>query len=510
MKNRQIINIVNFIRAVEPRMPMDLITPIREQIRLMKKHHLKGTFLLQYDALITPEIMALFDSLDPRQFEFGIWHEIVQPQVEACGIPWRGRFPWDWHTDCGFSVGYTKSQREQLIDVTYHRFYQHFGYYPRVVGSWLHDTHTLRYISEKYGADAFCNCKEQYGTDGYTLWGGYYGQGYYPSRSNAFLPAQQPENQISVPLFRMLGSDPVYQYDLGLDPHCDAPVMQEVISLEPVYPNAGSNPQWVDWYMRENFNGDCLSFGYAQAGQENSFGWDKMKKGLCYQFPLFEKWQQEGKIAVETLGETGRWYSQTYSQTPASAITAHTAYDDEDKNSVWYSSRFYRVNLFGDHGQMRIRDLHLFSDRVTDPHEDEVCTQNHAVYEALPWIDGCRYSGKGVLAGGYLVYEDGSQPSFDKMTFTDAEKGKAVLQYGDVTVTLTENRLCITCPRAFRLENRIGIDGGHLPETAQCTAHQLDLQYLHTAYAIRLEQGTFWTPDQILSENNTIEILLQA
>lgn len=159
---------------------------------------------------------------------------------------------------------------------------------------------------------------------------------------------------------------------------------------------------------------------------------------------------------------------------------------------------------------MRIRDLHLFSDRVTDPHEDEVCTQNHAVYEALPWIDGCRYSGKGVLAGGYLVYEDGSQPSFDKMTFTDAGEGKAVLQYGDVTVTLTENRLCITCPRAFRLENRIGIDGGHLPETAQCTAHQLDLQYLHTAYAIRLEQGTFWTPDQILSENNTIEILLQA
>ena len=35
MKKRQIVNIVNFIRAVEPRLPMDLIEPVREQIALM-------------------------------------------------------------------------------------------------------------------------------------------------------------------------------------------------------------------------------------------------------------------------------------------------------------------------------------------------------------------------------------------------------------------------------------------------------------------------------------------
>ena len=44
---RQIVNIVNFIRAVEPRMPVDMIRPVREQIALMKRHDLRGTFLLQ-------------------------------------------------------------------------------------------------------------------------------------------------------------------------------------------------------------------------------------------------------------------------------------------------------------------------------------------------------------------------------------------------------------------------------------------------------------------------------
>jgi len=93
MKKRQIVNIVNFIRAVEPRLPMDLIEPVREQIALMKKHGLRGTFLLQYDAMLVPEIVAMLKELDPAQFELGVWHEIVQPEVESIGIPWTGRFP---------------------------------------------------------------------------------------------------------------------------------------------------------------------------------------------------------------------------------------------------------------------------------------------------------------------------------------------------------------------------------------------------------------------------------
>ncbi len=503
--NRQIINIVNFIRAVEPREYVDLLRPVKEQIKLMKKHSLKGTFLLQYDALILDEYVELLKDLDPEQFELGVWYEVVQPLVEGCGLVWRGRFPWDWHTHCGFPVGYSKPEREKLIDLLYQRFKAVFGYYPRVFGSWLFDTHTARYVADKYGADAFCNCKEQYGTDGYTLWGGYYGQGYYPSRKNVFLPAADPENQISVPLFRMLGSDQVYQYDYRIDPDRTEPVMQEVISLEPAYHDRGGGcKRWVDWYLKENFNGECLSFGYAQAGQENSFGWDRMKDGLAYQFAEFERLQNEGRLTVETLGETGRWYKSTYPQTPPSAITAHSAYDS-DKTSVWYSSRYYRVNLYTDQSAFRIRDLHIFSDNCPDIYEDTVCTENCAVYEALPVIDGNRYTGKGVLAGGYI---DGV--SADGMVFTDNGDGSARVSYGSLEVVLSEKGLRITAPSPFTLENRIGIGGDHLPEVTSRTESELCLRYRGTPYRIKAVLGRFADDGRVMSDGNVLELSFEG
>ncbi len=503
MKKRQIINIVNFIRAVEPREEVDLMKPVTEQIKLMKKHNLKGTFLLQYDALILPQYTELLKTLDPEQFEIGVWHEIVQPMAEKAGLVWRGRFPWDWHAHCGFSVGYTKDEREKLIDVFFEDFKEIMGYYPRVFGSWFFDSHTVRYTYDKYGLDAVCNCKEQYGTDGYTLWGAYYGQGYYPSRNNVFMPAQTAENQLDVPLFRMLGSDQVYQFDSGIDVDSSEQKNQGAITLEPVYKIMGGGlSEWVDWYMKENFNGECLTFGYAQAGQENSFGWNKMKDGLEYQFSLFEKLQNEGRIEVEPLGDTGRWYKQKYSITPASAITAHTAYDDENKNSVWYSSRFYRINLYGDNGKLRIRDLHIFNENFPDPYEDKVCTRNEAYYETLPVADGNRFSGNGVLAG--IFFDNGGV--HEKMVFEEKGENTAQVTYGKIKITLCENSVKIENDEDFVLHNKVGKKSNHLPDVKAVEEKEIRLSYGKSDYSVKLINGIFIDNKTIKSENCKIEV----
>lgn len=55
------------------------------------------------------------------------------------------------------------------------------------------------------------------GDGGYTIWGGYWNQAIIPSRVNAYMPAQTEEGQIPVPIFRMLGSDPIYQYVMVWD-----------------------------------------------------------------------------------------------------------------------------------------------------------------------------------------------------------------------------------------------------------------------------------------------------
>lgn len=88
MLKHEVVNIINFIRACEPRAPMDLVTPVKEQIKLIEKHNLCGTFLMQYDALIDPQFVELMKGLDPTRFEIGVWHETVEPEVKAAGLEW--------------------------------------------------------------------------------------------------------------------------------------------------------------------------------------------------------------------------------------------------------------------------------------------------------------------------------------------------------------------------------------------------------------------------------------
>ena len=131
----RLVNIVNFIRECEPR--IDWITTnvlydtVVEQVAIMKKYQLKGTFLLQYDALMDVRYQKLLKELPPDQFEIGAWWEIPQPLVENSGYTWRGRYPWDWHADVGFATGYSPQEREKLTDTYMTDFKKIFGSYPK-------------------------------------------------------------------------------------------------------------------------------------------------------------------------------------------------------------------------------------------------------------------------------------------------------------------------------------------------------------------------------------------
>ncbi|MCQ2462003.1 MAG: hypothetical protein MJ177_01200 [Clostridia bacterium] len=173
MKN--ILNIINFVRAVEPREEDDsyLVTTFQKEMELNGRYGFRNTVLLQYDALIKGEYIDIIEKYRDIT-EVGLWLEIVQPLAEDSGIEWLGRYPWDWHNDVGFTVGYDTDERKMLVDTAFRKFREIFGFYPSVVGSWHIDAFTLRYMSEKYGITASCNCRDQYGTDGYTIWGGYY------------------------------------------------------------------------------------------------------------------------------------------------------------------------------------------------------------------------------------------------------------------------------------------------------------------------------------------------
>lgn len=381
----RIINIVNFIRQTDYRLENSdalMFETVEKQIDLVNQYNFPATFLFQYDALINPEYQKLMKTKLNPTCELGAWWEITQPHVEAAGLKWRGEHSWVSTANIAFTPGYTLEEREKLVDVYMAKFKEIYGKYPKSVGSWYVDSHTLEYMYKKYGIVASCNCKDQVGTDGYTLWGGYWNQAYYPSKLNAYMPAQTDEFQIPVPVFRMLGSDPMYQYDAGIGTN-----HQGVITLEPVYKGGGGDKKWIEYFMESIVDEPCLAFNYAQAGQENSFTWAGMGKGLELQFPIFDSLSKAGKIRVETLEESGRWFKEQFPKTPATAITTLVDVRKEGNKSVWYNSRFYRSNLYWEKDGFCFRDIHLFDEKMKSEYLDTPGTGGQFFYYTLPVID---------------------------------------------------------------------------------------------------------------------------
>lgn len=401
MKN--IVNIINFVRGIEPRegRPWSLYEPVKEQVRLARENNLPSTFLLQYDAYTNDEYIELMKSCEDIA-EIGIWFEVVQPLVEKIGEQWRGRYPWDWYNDVGFLIGYAPDVRLRLIDEAMNEFKRVFGYYPKSVGSWHIDAVSMKYLSEKYDILASCICRDQVGTDGYTMQGGYYNQAYYPSVYNMFCPANSIENQINLPVFRMLGSDVIYAYDyqaLKTTPKC--------ATLEPA--GYGKVPEWVDWFFDETFSGFGLTMQYTQAGQENSFGWHRFGEGLEYQYPYIRKLLDEGKIEVLTLADSGKWFKDNFDITPPSTVTALSDWFENKRKSVWYNSRYYRSNIFWDDGIVRFRDIYVFNDEYKEKYYDKPCETIACEFRNLPVVDGAMYSNaeKSIYAGIYFADENG-------------------------------------------------------------------------------------------------------
>ena len=440
-----------------------------------------------------------------------------KPHVEKSGLEWRGRYQWDWHADVGFATGYTPKERERLVDTYMEDFKSIFGYFPKSVGSWFIDAHSLGYMSDKYGITASCNCKDQIGTDGYTLWGGYWNQAYYPSRKNAYMPAQNEKNQIPVPVFRMLGSDPIHQYDNGLGGN-----VQRVVSLEPVYKGGGGNEEWCTWYFDNFVNGECLAYAYVQTGQENSFTWQRMKQGFEIQFPIIDSLRKEGKLVVQKLQESGEWFIENFETTPATSVTVLSDHSDKDFRTVWFNSRFYRANMLWEKGTLRFRDIHLFDENVESDYLLEKGTSTKCDYYTLPVMDGFQWSSEDYIAGIRLMrMENGEKSNIsgkDPVVSKDPE-GKLLITWplneGNSVIRMTFSESLIEISSSGNLKDWLlefsWAEGKEIPLTS-VEKNRMEFEYKGNKYSVEAGRGKVQQEsDQKLTitpEKRKIEILL--
>lgn len=371
----KIVNIMNFIRLGKDKGEADqktMFETTKAEMGLIKSYGFEHTFLLEYDALIAPEYIELFKNHADEKMEIGLWLEVVRPLVDKVGLEWRGdkNREWDWHIIPGFSMAYSQKERELLADEAMNCFKNIYGYYPKTVASWLIDTYTVNYISEKYNVSAFAICRDQTNTDAYTLIGGYFNQAYYPSKRNMFTPAQTEEFKLKTPVFRLLGPDPLHDYDKNK--YCMNPRFRDYrlpYTLEPIW-DYGRDEEVIRYFFETYYKNESLQFAYSQLGQENGFGCDcdgglsKIISGLKRQF---DKIQEYPDVKIMKMCDTGELFKSTFDDTPATSVCALSEWDgDKNIQSVYYDCKNYTANIFRFQNKIFIRSMHLFDERVFD------------------------------------------------------------------------------------------------------------------------------------------------
>lgn len=474
----KVINVMNFVRQCDPRTDVidrALFPTTKAQIELVKEMDVEHTFLLQYDTLCDQKYIDLFKEESTEKTELGLWFEIVQELTDAVGIPYRSEkgWSWDWHIIPGFSMGYSVAERELLVDEAMRKFKEVYGFYPKSVASWTIDTHTINYLTDHYEISTLMNCRDQVSTDAYTMIGGYFNQAYYPSRKNMFTPAQSEELRVNVPMFRLLGPDPIHNYDdkKYISPDCEH--QMNCYTLEAVW--IDSHTSVMDWFLKTYFVNEDMGFSYAQIGQENSFGARDILSPLRMQI---EKAKAMKDVKFMKVCDTGDWFKEQYKgETPVTAVTALDNWDKEDIQSVYYDSQFYTANLFRHNKDIFIRALYAFDENAEDTYLREVCTTFDAVYENQPVVDTVIW-GKDEEKCGMYFDNDGESFSVNRIS----EK-QLKASWGNKAVIFDEKSI---------LTDNISISFYPGQAKAQISITENSIEYLYRGreYAVQITGGT--------------------
>lgn len=485
MKKTAIVHIYNFIRMshTEPsRFIPDDFETLQEQLILIKQYGFPGTYALKYDALTDPRYQALLKEYLDASDELGAWWEITEPLCRRAGVRFRDSrndLLYDDRVNSAYSPGYEPEERKRLLDAYMADFSAVFGCFPTSIGSWVLDAVTVSYAHQRYGVRAACICRDQMGVDGFTLWGGWPNGVYLPSRHNLFLPAATEENRLDVPVFRLLGPDPIYNFEADVRDG-----LQGVYTLEPSW-LTGRNPAFLRDYFSRLADDTGFGVGYAQVGQENNFLWENIRPGLAPQLELLAQLVNEGKIRLETMAATGRWFAQQYRLTPPLMLQADSDWTGGGLCAQWYACVHYRLGLLGENGHLRIRDLFLYREDYPGRYLNRRLNGTKSIFDALPLLFPQIWGGAADRPFLRFVDENGVEPTgkilFDAL---DCQTARARLFCGEQCLL----QLWMD-PGGITLHSHYRLHFDRLPVLRRIQKHRLCLEHEGYAYSVTVEQG---------------------
>jgi len=244
---------------------------------------------------------------------------------------------------------------------------------------------------------------------------------------------------------------------------------------------------------------------YTQTGQDNSFTWNAMAKGYEIQMPLIAKLRDEKKLKVETLAASGEWFRKQYKLTPATSVTVNHDLNGSNKKTVWFNSRFYRLNLLWENNTMRFRDIHLFNENFPSYYTNNVATSNECSFFTLPFVDGYRWSTVGKTAALWLkAIKDGKEIVVEggDPVIKDNTRGRLRIEWpltnfaGKMTMDITDKEFEIQMvtdrPFDWFLDLSVG-NTSILPFTG-ISPHVINCKFEEMNYRVMATKGLISTP----------------
>ena len=462
-KENSFISVVNPIRGADfwDQKKQKVEDAFFGQMEILNNFNIPTTWLIRFDAL---ENQRIIDTLkNQKDDEKGLFLEVTPSWTKNSSVEYRTSSSWH-NAGSAFLSGYELNEREKLIDAVFIKFKEIFGDFPRSVGAWWIDAHSLAYMQKEYGITSALIVADQYSTDNYQIWGQYWSTPYYPSKTHALHPAKSVENKIPVLVTQWPARDPVNGYGNGVIESTYSVQANDHLDYHDL--NTAYFSRLLDTYTKQQFN----SFNQLVVGLENSYDWSKYKDEYKNQIQvLADKSNKEG-LSLMTLSGFANWYQQNF---PLISPTQVIVADDplgSFKKTVWFMNPYYRAGWFVNQDGSVFRDIRQYVDG-----EEELCFKkrcdnvNFATF-ATRVLDEVSFGHRWVIDEG-RISDFKATKSSDRFTITyKNEAGK--------------ERLIEFLPRDINIDGKVSSIDGAILEATNNTLEKREK-------GVTLEEGSF-------------------
>jgi hypothetical protein len=405
------ISIVNPLRISS--YTKDSAKSISAEYEQVKNRNLPATWLLDYKILNNESSLKAISTFDKKQ-ELGLLFEVSPEFANAAGVAYNQSDSWH-RSNSIFLNGYKQEDRIKMIDFLFDNFKKEFGYYPKSVGAWWIDSFSLKYMSDKYGIIANLNVADQMGTDGYTVWGGYWSTPYYPSNINALFPANSEENKIPVVTMRWAPRDPINGYI--------SPDEREATRFSTQdHDTVGLGYDFFENLIRLYLSKD---FGHVVIGLEGDYDPQSYTLNYDNHLSIAQKMESEG-VRIVNMRDYADLYKNKFNNLSPEILLESSDILGSSKRIYWYHNTNYRIGILYDVSEKstKIIDLRSFYKNLPEAFYTAPNSQPDLFQIAPAIIDFKTKPNTSIdLDTGALIQSNDSSITFEKGKIVFSEDG---------------------------------------------------------------------------------------